>query len=198
MRLLPARERAPKPWKNGGGVTYDVAVAPPGAGLDDFDWRVSFAEVASEGPFSIFAGVDRTLTLARGAGMTLIFGQEDGQGESETARMLTLDSPPLAFPGDVPVSSRLAAGPILDLNVMTRRGALSHRVRRIEAGETPLRASAPVAFLACLTGEVELTQAGRAARLGPLDLADVSGGPTEIAPSHGARLVLIEIVTARS
>ncbi|WP_210147850.1 HutD family protein [Aromatoleum petrolei] len=30
-------------WKNGGGVTLEVALQPAGAGLTDFDWRVSSA-----------------------------------------------------------------------------------------------------------------------------------------------------------
>lgn len=36
-----------------------LAAAPPGAGLDGFDWRISCARVASGGPFSVFPGVDR-------------------------------------------------------------------------------------------------------------------------------------------
>ena len=31
MRLLSARDRIARPWKNGGGVTRDVAIAPPDA-----------------------------------------------------------------------------------------------------------------------------------------------------------------------
>ena len=44
MRLLSAKDRIARPWKNGGGVTRDVAIAPPDANLDTFDWRISFAD----------------------------------------------------------------------------------------------------------------------------------------------------------
>ncbi len=42
-----------------------------GAGLETFIWRVSVADVASDGPFSRFPGIDRTIMLLEGAGMRL-------------------------------------------------------------------------------------------------------------------------------
>jgi environmental stress-induced protein Ves len=102
------------PWKNGGGVTRTIAVSPPGAGLDNFDWRISIAEVASSGDFSRFPGVDRTILLLDGAGMVL---ESDG-------RVFPLTTPfdPHTFSGDDLVDSRLIDGATRDFNVMTRRG----------------------------------------------------------------------------
>jgi environmental stress-induced protein Ves len=122
VRLLRAADRAAVPWKNGGGVTYEVAADPPGAGFADFGWRVSTAVVASEGPFSRFEGIDRTLILLDGAGLTL-----DIAGR---AVALSPDSPPLQFDGAAPVQATLASGPILDLNVMVRRGVWASTVTR--------------------------------------------------------------------
>ncbi|HEY3634719.1 MAG TPA: HutD family protein, partial [Caldimonas sp.] len=45
-----------QPWKNGGGVTRELLALPAG---DDWRVRVSVAEVASDGAFSTFVGVDR-------------------------------------------------------------------------------------------------------------------------------------------
>lgn len=59
------------PWKNGGGTTVEIASAPGDADLDTFVWRVSVAEVARDGPFSAFPGVDRVIALVRGSGMRL-------------------------------------------------------------------------------------------------------------------------------
>jgi len=114
MRLLRASDRTPAPWKNGGGVTWELAVSPEGARLDAFDWRISIAEVAAGGPFSSFPEIDRILTVLSGEGMML---EVAGDGPA------TLDaaSPPFAFPGDLPCSATLAAGPIRDLNVMVHR-----------------------------------------------------------------------------
>ena len=110
------------PWKNGGGTTTEIALSPEGAGLDAFDWRVSMAEVASDGPFSLFPGIDRTLTVLEGEGMELRI-------EGREPVMLGQGSDPVAFPGDVPTSAVLKKGPIRDLNVMTRRGRFRHHVR---------------------------------------------------------------------
>nr|WP_280137597.1 HutD family protein [Aureimonas sp. AU40] len=120
-RILRAADHRRMPWKNGGGETIEIAVHPPGAGLADFDWRISMADVASDGPFSRFEGIDRTLSILAGNGMDL---EIEGHGR----RSLTAGSDPLSFPADAPTFARLHDGPIRDLNVMTRRGACTHRV----------------------------------------------------------------------
>ncbi len=71
MRILRASSHRTMPWKNGGGSTTEIAVAPDGAGIDAFDWRISMAVVAADGPFSEFPGVDRTLSILDGAGLVL-------------------------------------------------------------------------------------------------------------------------------
>jgi environmental stress-induced protein Ves len=124
MRILRAGRHRRMPWKNGGGETTEIIASPEGAGLDDFDWRISMARVAADGPFSRFAHVDRTLCLIAGEGLALTIA-----GRPEV--LLTQASPPFRFPGDVAVTSRLVEGPITDLNVMTRRGRWSHKVTRL-------------------------------------------------------------------
>lgn len=189
MRLLAARDRLAKPWKNGGGVTRDVAIAPPDAGLDTFDWRISFADVASDGPFSPFPDIDRTLTVVDGEGLALRFGEDE---ERSLRRGV-----PFAFPGEAQVHARLLAGPIVDLNVMTRRGALTHRVRALEGAQT-WRSAAPRAFLVSAAGDCDVTTASGAARLSRHDVADVSGEAATIAPGPGALVLAVEIMTGRS
>ncbi|ARJ70106.1 HutD family protein [Paracoccus contaminans] len=125
MKLVRRADLVPQPWKNGGGVTREIAAHPPGAGLEDFDWRLSMAEIASDGPFSAFPGIDRTLTVIEGDGLALDFGA--GAVDLPALR-------PLAFPGEAPVAARLRGGPVTDLNVMTRRAALSHAVRLLPPG----------------------------------------------------------------
>jgi environmental stress-induced protein Ves len=107
-------------WKNGLGWTSEIAVDPPEG---EWDFRISIAEVDADSEFSRFLDVDRSLLVLDGAGMVL---EVEGQGTST----LTADGPPLAFPGDVATSSRLIAGPTRDFNVMTRRGVVSHALRR--------------------------------------------------------------------
>ena len=122
MQVLRAAERIATPWKNGGGVTREVAAWPPGAGFDDFHWRVSMAEIRADGPFSVFPGVDRILAVLAGRLALEIDGDR-----------LELDSSaaPAVFPGDVPTAGRLLAGPVVDLNVMVRRGAVRAKLERL-------------------------------------------------------------------
>jgi uncharacterized protein len=113
LRVLRAADRPAVPWKNGGGVTREIAASPEGAPLDAFDWRVSLADVSADGPFSSFPGVDRTLTVVEGAGMDLMVGGEHH----------IVDEPywPHDFPGDLETDGRLLGGPVVNLNVMYRR-----------------------------------------------------------------------------
>jgi hypothetical protein len=124
MRLIRVADCLVMPWKNGGGATTQIAIHPEGASLDDFDWRISTAHVGTDGPFSLFPGIDRTLAVLAGAGIALEFG------DGETMR-LDPQSDPCAFAGERPVEGRLVAGPMDDLNVMTRRGRWRHEVRRL-------------------------------------------------------------------
>ncbi|MBN7823193.1 HutD family protein, partial [Bowmanella yangjiangensis] len=55
--LLDPSSAIAMPWKNGGGSTLELAICPVGASLDDFDWRISSASVASSGAFSRFPGI---------------------------------------------------------------------------------------------------------------------------------------------
>src|SRR5258708_2763617 len=56
-QLTPADARR-VPWKNGRGVTDELALWPPGASFErgDFDWRIACAGVDAAGPFSAFPG----------------------------------------------------------------------------------------------------------------------------------------------
>ncbi|MET9854255.1 HutD family protein [Streptomyces sp. NPDC006450] len=117
IRILRAADRPAARWKNGGGVTREIAAGPEGCGMDDFGWRVSLAEVTADGAFSVFPGIDRTLTLAEGAGMDLAIGG--------VRRLVDRRYAPQRFPGDEPTDCRLLAGPVVNFNVMYRRGVVS-------------------------------------------------------------------------
>ena len=120
LRIIRSADYPARLWKNGAGTTRDIVVSPPGASLDDFDFRLSLAHVDRNGPFSRFDGVDRTLVLLNGA-MTL--------HEPERRIDLVRDVP-VAFEGERSIEATLAGGSTLDFNVMTRRGRARHTVRR--------------------------------------------------------------------
>lgn len=124
MRIIRAADCRAMPWKNGKGITTEIVVLPEGASLSDFDWRVSMAQVGADGPFSAFPGIDRTLSVLTGQGIRLAFGD----GETVT---LDAAAAPFAFAAERAVDGVLADGPIVDLNVMSKRGAWTHSVERL-------------------------------------------------------------------
>jgi environmental stress-induced protein Ves len=162
IRFLPAAARTPKPWKNGGGVTTDVLVWPERAGLEDFIARVSIAEVASDGPFSLFPGIDRTTSILSGQGFDLAF-------ENAGTERLTLDRAPLDYPGDVPAVSRLIAGPVTDLNAMTRRGKATHRMEKIALLPGKTYETGRLSLLLAASGGLSLSTGSARFDLAPLD-----------------------------
>jgi environmental stress-induced protein Ves len=163
MRHLKAGEHRVMPWKNGLGSTTEIAVFPPGASVEIFGWRVSAADVAANGPFSGFPGIDRTLSILEGDGLMLFVGNAPGQS-------LTQDSAPFAFPADVPTSADLLGGPITDLNVMTRRGVFRHSVERLVVeGARVVSASTGVILFYCQVGSVRVLGASGEAELAARD-----------------------------
>ncbi|MEW2435386.1 HutD family protein [Streptomyces caniferus] len=132
MRILRAEGRHATPWSNGGGVTREVAVQPPGAGWDTFAWRVSLADVTRDGPYSPLPGVRRILTVVDGAGLELTV---DG-----VPRLLPERYRPFAFPGGAATGSRLLDGPVVNLNVMLREGRAAATVEMVRGSRAVRRA----------------------------------------------------------
>lgn len=119
MRLIAASESRRVRWKNDGGWTTELARDP--AGADDFRWRASIAEIESDGPFSVFPGVERDLILLDGEGIEL-----DVDGAAP--KRLTQRFERVRFAGEARVDCRLIAGPTRDFNVMARRDAVRAEV----------------------------------------------------------------------
>lgn len=113
VRHLPASARISRVWRNGGGVTHDVALFPEGADDEDFLWRASIATIAADGPFSPWPGVDRALMLLDGKLMLAI---------GDDQRPLEAGDPAQAFAGEEAVSATPCGGACTVLNLMARRG----------------------------------------------------------------------------
>ena len=102
----------PAPWRNGGGVTRELLRWPAD---DGWRLRISVADIHTDGPFSVFAGVQRWLTLLRGEGVELTF--------ADHRQTLRPGDAPLPFDGGEAPGCRLLDGPVRDLNLMARCGA---------------------------------------------------------------------------
>ena len=120
---------AATPWRNGGGVTRELAVSPAQA---EWQWRMSVAEVASSGPFSRFDGITRWFAVLAGAGVVLNVRTPCDSGEpGSSEHRLTVNEPPLCFDGGASTDCQLIHGPTQDFNLMVRDSALPARMMRV-------------------------------------------------------------------
>jgi environmental stress-induced protein Ves len=106
-------------------------VSPASGAAGDFDWRISMAEVGVSGPFSSFPGIDRTLRVLEGH-LELVFA------DAASVHILTPDTAALDFPGDVAARGQPLDGPVLDLNLMVRRGVFHGSIQRLPSGVVPI------------------------------------------------------------
>ncbi len=145
VRRLDARRM---PWKNGGGETIQIAVHPMNSLVDSFGWRISLARVDSDGFFSTFLGVDRSLTVLDGVGLSLAVGA--GPPVLVTAR-----DEPHRFPGEANCFARLLDGPVTALNAMVDRDAFACVVSRLYPARECRGLAGAVTVLVCVEGELE-------------------------------------------
>jgi environmental stress-induced protein Ves len=113
-KILSAKDFRSMPWKNGGGITRELYRLSHPVDSERFLLRLSMAQVASDGPFSLFPGIDRTLLLLEGQGFRLTFPER---------LEVVLDQPlvPLYFSGEDTITCQLLAGACQDFNVMIDR-----------------------------------------------------------------------------
>ncbi|MEV7444468.1 HutD family protein [Streptomyces sp. NPDC091204] len=193
LRLLRAAHRGATPWKNGGGVTREIAARPEGAGTGDFAWRVSLAEVAADGPFSSFPGVDRTLTLAEGAGMDLAVAGVRHLVDERFA--------PRDFAGDEPTDCRLLDGPVVNFNVMYRRSETRAQTAVVRGALALAVPPGETLLVVALDGPAALYRSGdegsgsgpgsgRVGELAPYDAALLTGGPDLVLRTAGRAAVV--------
>lgn len=125
MEIIRYAELRPQPWRNGGGVTRELASHPKAASAQDgaWDWRVSIAEVNKAGDFSGFPGMERVLTVIDGE--LLLLTVDGAEHPLEKYR-------PFRFSGEAASHGALPTGDIRDLNVITRIGSFKGYTSIIE------------------------------------------------------------------
>lgn len=116
MEIIRFADLKTEPWRNGGGVTRQIAGhSGAGSGHDGgWDWRVSIAEVSKAGDFSPFPGMERVLTVVEGD--LLLLTVDGAEQPLEKYR-------PFRFPGGAATTCALPTGDVRNLNVITRAGS---------------------------------------------------------------------------
>ena len=133
VRYIPLSRQTEMPWKNGGGTTREICKHQDASGVV---WRASIATIHASGPFSLFEGCDRIITLIDGPPVMLDFAD----GEQRTLEMFT----PEHFSCDRSVSATIAATSH-DLNLIWRRDAVSVVPQAINI-QGPTEVSLPPAY----------------------------------------------------
>ncbi len=113
-RVIPSFEYRRERWRNGLGWTREILRVPDN---DDWQVRLSIAEIEQDATFSAFPGIDRELVLLRGEGLRLRFA--DG-----TLHTLMPPHDRLRFAGEAQVTGELVDGVTHDFNLMWRRDAV--------------------------------------------------------------------------
>jgi hypothetical protein len=168
------------PWKNGGGITREIAERRSDGALV---WRLSMADVASDGPFSNFAGLTRVLTVIEGNGMELI---------SPECSLSALYGQPVRFDGALDVASRLRDGPLRDLNLMFDPLLCDGDVTPVAGPhQRVLQAGPDLTYgVHCLEGAIDLDGTDQ---LPPGDTALIDAGSVEMQLAEGAFALLITL-----
>lgn len=159
-------------WKNGGGVTVDIADeylpgAEPG-GWAGMVWRLGRTRIEVPAPFSDLSGNDRILAVTGGRG--LVLRRPDG-----TCLEVREPFRPVAFPGEWEIRSELNEGPVEVLNLMGSRDRVRLDLRFLREGETCRLSSSTIVLAPA--GDAVLTLPGETVGLPAGDAVRVSGRP---------------------
>ncbi|UXI67158.1 HutD/Ves family protein [Tahibacter amnicola] len=171
-------------WKNGGGITTELVRSP--ADAENYDWRVSIADIAQDGDFSIFPGIDRQLMLLEGGGIELVIGTDEPTRLEQRFRKV-------AFPGEAPVNCYLLDGPTRDFNVMCRRGAVdAELLARTIVGPMLLFPAADTTWLLyVVNGHVQVKAPAVAAEAGDTLIVTFNDATQPVVLNGAGELVLV-------
>jgi len=186
--VLRASGYARMRWKNGAGWTSEILRVPD---TDDWDWRLSIAEIETDAPFSAFPGVERELVLLSGNGLRLRF--DDGASHE-----LLPPHDKLRFAGERNAFGELVDGPTRDFNLMWKRGAVDAQLwRRPLVGTVVLFVDPGETWIVhMLAGQARFVDGTGFGELGMGDTAvlpAIDGARTRHAIDGGGEALLIRI-----
>ncbi len=163
------------PWKNGGGITTELAIFPAGMTVTDpFVWRISRSQIKSSGAFSQFPGYERHILQLDGDKVTLDHGEFGSHDLSPQN--------PYTFSGDWSTSGILQSGPVQDLNCILSRSHCQGGMQlyNLNANESLcLKVMADFTVLHVVTGSV-ITETPETTKLMEYDCLILHKNPNNI------------------
>ncbi|GAB2713087.1 HutD/Ves family protein [Arthrobacter bambusae] len=189
MEIIRFAELKPEPWRNGGGVTRELASHPKAASAQDgaWDWRVSIADVGSAGDFSTFPGMERVLTVIDGELLLLTVDGEEHPLEKYR---------PFRFSGEAASASALPTGNIRDLNVIARAGEFKGYTSIIELSKKRAHPVFEGQLAVLLEGKASVSPGAEPAESAlSAEVSDGSeGGTAAVAPAESVELARYDAV----
>ncbi|PKM14725.1 MAG: hypothetical protein CVV12_12390 [Gammaproteobacteria bacterium HGW-Gammaproteobacteria-2] len=202
IAILPAQNYRRQRWRNGAGWTREIVrlrAAGDGGWLpvdedassDDWDVRLSIAEIDKDCAFSAFPGIERELVLLRGDGIELTF--TDG-------RVVAVDPPHgrIRFAGADTPNCHLSYGPTHDFNLMWRPQRVEAQLlHRPLVGAMVFFAGAGVTWVAHLiSGRAQFKDRAELAPLQAGDSALIGAGDAQrkrVILDGGGELLLVRL-----
>lgn len=188
LKLLTPTDYKTMPWRNGKGNTIELLkeTLPDG---DGFAWRLSMADVTTDGEFSNFSGYQRTLLLLEGNGITLDCNQSH-------QHRLTQQLQAAEFSGDDHTTASLHDGPIKDFNIMTHRDHCSAAVITCNQPENiPINVDAKVLLIYAVEGNLRINASSVGTLTIPQQHLLVTHAPArEVLQCQGAAFIATQII----
>lgn len=193
-RILPASGYRRMQWKNGAGWTSEILKVHGSDDRDsnDWEWRLSIAEIETDAPFSAFPGVERELVLLAGNGLRLRF--DDG-----AVHELLPPHDKLRFAGERVVVGELIDGATRDFNLMWKRDRCSAQLWHRPLVGTMVMFVAPGEAWAVhvLAGQLRFADesglGGMQVQVGDTAILVAGGGRTRHVLDGGGELLLIRV-----
>jgi environmental stress-induced protein Ves len=155
IKFLNQSDYQNKLWKNGRGTTQEIAVSHAG---ENYDWRMSMADIVESGPFSQFTGMERILVLLTGPEIKIT---HEGVCPDHFLQLLA----PYKFSGDWKTSANVS-GKGCDFNLIYRRDKFVGSIELINsASQSKLIQTKNIAAVFCLQGNIKTDQG----ELSPMD-----------------------------
>lgn len=160
-KLLKSKDYRSMPWKNGRGVTLEVAREP--ATGEEFAWRLSLARIDADCDFSAYPGYRRALVLVTGESLQLRFKGHRSCSLGPARRGTR-------FQGDWPTHCAVPQGCCTDLSLIVRDGSAGRpacivrapMVLRIESSRRVVLAAGLHGALFALDGSATVSESTRA------------------------------------
>ena len=188
LKIISPENFKTMPWRNGKGNTIELLkeTLPDD---DGFAWRLSMADVTTDGEFSNFSGYDRTLLLLEGNGITLDCNQSH-------QHRLTQRLQAAEFSGDDNTIASLHDGPIKDFNIMTHR---DHCISAVtvcsQPADMPIKVDARAVLIYVVEGELKVNASSYGTLTIPQQHLLVIHSPArEDLQGQGAAFIAIQII----